>query len=273
MNWAQFRAAFIKEVRRWVGTSPSPEQLLKQVESRMLHLNAAPQDEPTIEEIKVLQKEHRKCLEILEYYWHQRSRVKWAIFGDGNTRFFQASTRIRNRRNTIRALQLDNSEWVTNDKDIRRAFVTHFKGIYTSRARAKVQDIYPHQVLASLPKIPDFMHESLQAAPTDLEIKAAAMALGPYKAPGPEGFSAKVVQDNWASFGLVIIKEVGDFFRTGQMKQGVARSNVVLIPKKEEPSRLTYYRPISVCNLIYKIVSKILTTRIRPFMPDCISTS
>lgn len=99
------------------------------------------------------------------------------------------------------------------------------------------------------------------------------MMLGPFKSPGPDGFSAKVMQDNWSYFGPVITKEVGEFFATGHMKPNIARSNLVLIPKIQEPAKVTDYRPISVCNLIYKVISKLLAARIKPFMPQLISPS
>lgn len=60
------------------------------------------------------------------------------------------------------------------------------------------------------------------------------MSLGPDKAPGPDGFNGKMIQENWDLFGPSVIKEVCQFFLTGQMKSVVARSNLILIPKSEE---------------------------------------
>ena len=46
---------------------------------------------------------------------------------------------------------------------------------------------------------------------------------------------------------------------------------ITLIPKKRNPETLNNYRPISLCNTIYKMVTKIIVARIRPLLPDLIS--
>lgn len=45
---------------------------------------------------------------------------------------------------------------------------------------------------------------------------------------------------------------------------------MILIPKKECPQRVSDYRPISICNVIYKVISKILSKRLKPIMPALI---
>lgn len=97
------------------------------------------------------------------------------------------------------------------------------------------------------------------------------MTLGPNKAVGPDGFSAGIIQENWTHFGPSILCEVQNFFETGQMPSCIARSNLVLIPKKEEAVLVSDFRPISVCNVLYKLISKILTLRLKPYIGMCIS--
>jgi hypothetical protein len=46
------------------------------------------------------------------------------------------------------------------------------------------------------------------------------------------------------------------------MTQGVNETAVVLIPKKEDAESLKDYRPISLCNVIYKIVSKCMANKL-----------
>lgn len=125
-------------------------------------------------------------------------------------------------------------------------------------------------MLAKLPQIPCVVHDSLVAEPTDQEVLKALMQLGPNKSPGPDGFNAKTIQDNWNYFGPAVMNEVLEIFRTGHMSSQVARSNLVLVPKIEKATEVTHFRPISVCNVIYKLISKIISIRIRPFIGGCI---
>ena len=55
------------------------------------------------------------------------------------------------------------------------------------------------------------------------------------------------------------------------MPEGVNNIVIVLISKKENPSSLKDYKPISLCNLVYKIVSKCLVNRLRPLLHDLIA--
>lgn len=205
--------------------------------------------------------------------WAQRSRINWAISGDRNTRFFHASVVARNRRNSIRSIQNSEGVWLTEEKEILQAFITHFKQIYQKGTRTSVFNIYPAELLQSLPKIPPIFLTSIEALPSNLEIQQALFSLGPHKSAGPDGFNAKVIQENWESFGPSICHEVSEFFRSGHMKQSISRSNLILVPKTENSTKVTHFRPISVCNLIYKLISKIIATRMKPFISLLISPS
>ena len=68
-----------------------------------------------------------------------------------------------------------------------------------------------------------------------------------------------------------VIAGVKDFFRTGIMPEGVNNTAIVLIPKVENLSKLTEFRPISLCNVIYKVVAKCLVNRLRPILDDIYS--
>jgi hypothetical protein len=67
-----------------------------------------------------------------------------------------------------------------------------------------------------------------------------------------------------------VIRAVWNFFDTGQMPPGVNDTTIVLIPKKDEPELLKDFRPISLCNVIYKVVSKCLVNRLRPILHELI---
>lgn len=124
-----------------------------------------------------------------------------------------------------------------------------------------------------MPKIPQEAAELLDLCPIEEEIRRVVNSLGPTKAPGPDGITAALVQQNWDYFGPIVIKEVTSFFQTGMMKEGIAHSNLVLIPKTTAPTKVTEFRPISVCNLLYKVISKIIASKMQPWMDVIISKS
>ena len=62
-----------------------------------------------------------------------------------------------------------------------------------------------------------------------------------------------------------------DFFKSGVMLEGVNDTAITLIPKVPHPKELKDFRPISPCNVLYKIVSKCLVNRVRPLLGELIS--
>lgn len=253
-DWVNTRKSLKKEVKTWVRTSKTPNQMIKEIESDMHKLNSVQPDQYDKEKVRELQAEHDRCLLMQEYYWHQRSRINWALFGDSNTKFYHASATTRKRRNSITAIQNSDGEWETGVKEIRSAFIAHFRGIYTAGHRVPISQLISVSILQDLNVISAHAHPHLNSRPTAQEIKSALFSLGPDKAAGPDGINAKLIQSNWESFGPAVTREVQHFFQTSRMPPYLSRSNIILVPKKDEASKVQDYRPISVCNVVYKVI-------------------
>ena len=71
--------------------------------------------------------------------------------------------------------------------------------------------------------------------------------------------------------GNSVIKAVRNFFISGKMLKEVNHSYIVLIPKILNPSTINHYRPISLCNTVYKVISKLIVDRLRAVIPNLVS--
>jgi hypothetical protein len=101
---------------------------------------------------------------------------------------------------------------------------------------------------------------------TDEEIREALFQMGPTKAPSPHGFPALFYQHHWDFFEAEICLAVqGD-----DIPDGLCDTTVVLIPKVAKAERLINFRPISLCNVLYKIASKVLANRLKRVLPNII---
>jgi hypothetical protein len=73
--------------------------------------------------------------------------------------------------------------------------------------------------------------------------------------------------------GPSVQKEVLDVLNGGSMPEGWNETTIVLIPKVKDPERVTQFRPISLCNVLYKIISKVLANRLKIILPHIISST
>jgi hypothetical protein len=103
------------------------------------------------------------------------------------------------------------------------------------------------------------------------EIKQAFEAIGDLKAPGPDRMPAIFFKKYWDIVGEQLIKKVRAVLEGGRMPQGWNDTIISLISKVEKPQKVTDLRPISLCNVVYKVVSKVLANRLRAILPEIIT--
>lgn len=74
----------------------------------------------------------------------------------------------------------------------------------------------------------------------------------------------------WKWIGGDVTKIVQDFYDCGNIHPKLNETIIALIPKKSNPMIPQDFRPISLCNVIYKIISKSLANRLKVSLPDFI---
>nr|KYP32799.1 hypothetical protein KK1_046413 [Cajanus cajan] len=72
----------------------------------------------------------------------------------------------------------------------------------------------------------------------------------------------------WPIVGDELWRTVKDAFRLGFSDSSLLETQMVLIPKVDHPVSLKEFRPISLCNVAWKVISKVLVARLRPFLPQ-----
>lgn len=120
-------------------------------------------------------------------------------------------------------------------------------------------------------KVTSQMNEGLISPVNDQEIKKAMESMGAMRAPGPDGLNGLFFQKNWDTIGGDVCVAIKEFFENGNLPSELNETVVTLIPKVPLPECLNHLRPISCCNYIYKIISKIIVLRMRGFMGDLVS--
>ncbi|KAK5776022.1 hypothetical protein PVK06_043980 [Gossypium arboreum] len=120
-------------------------------------------------------------------------------------------------------------------------------------------------------RITDDMNTFLLKQFTEEDIFNVVKSMAPLKALGTDGFPVIFFQRYWHFFGTEISKYCLDVLRGHSELEVINKTHIVLFPKIENPKNLSHFRPISLCNVIYKIIAKVLVIRMSSMLGCCIN--
>ncbi|XP_031255913.1 uncharacterized protein LOC116113894 [Pistacia vera] len=204
-----------------------------------------------------------------EAFFKQRSRVQWLNLGDQNTKFFHKSLIHRQVRNRIHGLTDGHGTHITDSQGLGRLAVGFFQDLLTAPSRPQIAEASRY----FSGRISPDMISPLTAPITDDEIRIALFSIPDDKSPGPDGFTSLFFKRAWDIIGTDFRDAVRHFFATNEMPRCVNATRIALVPKVESPSRMTDFRPISCCNVLYKCISKVIMNRFKVVLPNIIGVS
>lgn len=204
-----------------------------------------------------------------EEFWAFKSRLNTVAFRDHNNSFFHVSTVVRSHKNKIRCIKTSSKDCISDEEGVKDHILSGFRTLYTmnfctSSSKSPVSDFsccYLFQEEEGL----------ISKEVIDEEIRAGLWALKPFKVPGVDGLHARFFQHFWHEVKNSVCTEVRNVFLQGVVLGYLNKTLISFIPKCQNPKSLGNYRPIELCNSVYKIISKIVVACIRPYLSNLIS--
>jgi hypothetical protein len=208
-----------------------------------------------------------KVLKQEEEYWKQRSKTHWLRDGDSNTKFFHAMASSRRRRNHITKLSNNEGDLVHDQSGICNIAKEYFDNLFQ-------QGDNDDEEVTSLMggRVTNEDNQSLTRDFHIEEFKDALFSMHSDKAPGPDGLNPAFYKRFWELCGSEVFQTSKQWLQIGRFPDQLNNTNIVLIPKVANPTSMKDLRPISLCNVLYKIVSKVLANRLKPLLSRYIST-
>ncbi|MCH83857.1 hypothetical protein A2U01_0004683 [Trifolium medium] len=221
----------------------------------------------TINQIKKTEQELDDLLKHEELWWAQRGKAHWFLHGDKNTKYFHQKASQRKRKNKINFIEDQQGRSWLDEENIQRIFLRYFEDIFTSSNPTNT-----HNVI-------DVVHNCINAHMSEIlnrpfsaeEVYKAMQQLKSTAALGPDGLNAGFYQRFWDIIGQDITDYVLSILNNEGNPANINHTYIYLIPKHKQPKDHRDFRPIALCNVILKIVTKTIANRIKVVLPSIIS--
>ncbi|XP_074321471.1 uncharacterized protein LOC141658117 [Silene latifolia] len=213
---------------------------------------------------------YRELEEARRSFLAQKSKAQWMEDGDDNTQYFHSVLKGRRMSNMVFCIQDLNGNNCSTAQAIEEAFVgyyVHLLGTSKTVTPVHVPTVRTGTIVNAK------QSQALIQEVTTEEIKQALSSIPANKPPGPDGYTSQFYKDAFDIVGENLVDAIKEFFKTGKLLTQVNSTVLTLVPKKTRPVSVADFRPIACCNVVYKIISKVMCNRLVPILPNIVSVT
>ncbi|GAU45522.1 hypothetical protein TSUD_186790 [Trifolium subterraneum] len=222
--------------------------------------------EPDLEDVVVEGWGGRENLEVVDRVtrcanklqrWGKKKRVRFKEEIDECVRRMnELRATARSKKKKVTKLIADNGTESLTQEELCEVAKSYFDTLFKPRDRDYdlVLDLIQSRVT-------DDDNLFLTAPITKVEIQQALFQMHPDKSPGPDGFNPAFYQRFWEQCSEDIFSAASNWIERGYFPTSLNETNIYLIPKCDNPTSMKDLRPISLCNVLYKMISKVLANR------------
>lgn len=171
---------------------------------------------------------------------------------------------------TITHIQNSQGGKVEDHAALEQELLSYFKQVHQETQMDWTVAI--DKIIQSIPKIITEEHNQLLLKPISLqEVEKVVRQLKEGKAPSPDGFTSNFFHNLWDMIKLEVWQVMEESRTSKWMLPSMNATFITVIPKEAQSRTTEKFRPIVLCNVIYKIVSKVIASRLKLLIPLLIS--
>ena len=202
-----------------------------------------------------------------------RSKANWAELGEKNTKYFLNLEKQNYNARYIKKLITQNDAEVTKPENILAEEKRFYEELYTSK---NIENESMETEFLNSKRMPKLNNIEKQICDSPLridEIAKAIMQLKNDKSPGNDGFTTNFYKFFWPDIKYLLFDSFKYSFKVKMLSDNQRRGILNLLPKPNKDLRyLKNWRPVSLLNTDYKILTKILSSRLQNVLPKLISS-
>nr|GEV05254.1 hypothetical protein [Tanacetum cinerariifolium] len=204
------------------------------------------------EEVTVILQDYKESMDDEYKLMSQKAKIQWLKEGDKNNAYFHKVVKGRKHRSRIESICDENKMRYFGD-EVPGQFVKHFQNFLGVERLVQPMD---EDVLMFIKKLDVMEASNMIKDITDKEIQEAMFDIDNDKAPGPDGYTFCFFKKAWNVVGMDVCLTVKQFFQTGKLLKEMNATIISLIPKLDTPNKVSDFRPIACCDVLYKCISK-----------------
>ena len=203
-----------------------------------------------------------------------RSKVRWHEHGERNTKYFYGLEKRNYENNTTTKLKLSNDDFTSDQSEILREQMHFYKTLYSSD-KNRSPDLNDSTLSAFSENTISLENDdklSCEGKVTQAECLKALKEFKNEKSPVTDGLQAEFYKHFWKELHVDIIHSFNFAFDSGSLSITQRRGIITLIPKpNKDTTLLDNLRPISLVNICYKILAKVIAKRLEKVLPKIIN--
>ena len=204
-----------------------------------------------------------------ESMWKQRSCNAWLKEGDSNTCYFHCRANQRNLHNFISGLEDNAGVWVEYENRFGGIIEEYYRSIYSSSNPSDFDNILQGIHPAITKEAVELLGRNFHVDKVGVVLKQMASLT----TPGPDGMSPIFYKSFRHIVGEDVTAVVLKALNTGVVSDSLNSTFIALILKIKHPKKVSDFQPISFCNVVYKLISKVVVNRLKKFLASAIPQS
>jgi hypothetical protein len=170
-------------------------------------------------------------------------------------------------------LILPNGQLTTNELEIMKELTRFYSELYKNDAgfEDNQQDALDEILENVQQTVSEEQLNKLGQQPTKAELERIIKILATNKAPGSDGLTIEVIRACWSFIGDDLLKLILHYWETEQLYPEMLQGIIRLLPKKLDKRRIQHWRPLTLLQIVYKIIAKLLAERLNKILPEIIS--
>ena len=194
-----------------------------------------------------------------------RSNANWIEYGEKPTNFFCSLEKKNYFNKNVKKIIDSTGNIYTKQMEILNKISNFYQNLYSTKDECLNRVDLNSVVESNIPKLTKIESDQLEGKLTLPELGKAVRNMKNGKSPGPDGFIVEFYKNFWTAIcHFLLLRSLNFSFYTGELSLTQKQGIISIIPRGQKPSQyLKNWRPISLLNVSYKILTSPLSNRLK----------